>query len=692
VVSEAAAPTVAGADSAVGHPDAFAHRPDPGSDAGPADGTGTWHTRWRIWWPWLVGIAAGLVTLGPALAPGSLFSLDLVLTPQVPVPDGVWGLGPELPRRVPLMLPVAWLSPIIPGWLTGKVMIVASIAVAFVGVHRLVRDRGELAATGAGLLYAINPFMLTRISVGHLALVVGMALMPWALPSLLRPGDRLSRTFLWSFALGFSGYYGGMVSLVLVVAGLCNTRMRESVKVLGLWVVAQLPWLVPGLIVMNQGGGITDASSFTTIGRGVAGKAQILAGHGFWNFRYQSGFTGEQQHLGDQLLVAIPAFVLLGLAVIGARDLPREWRWASTALAGVGALLAVLSSFEYDANPYFALTRNPIGANLRESQRALPLYLVWMAPAAALGALRLARKITGRFSGHSSFVAACAWVIRAVPLGAALYLAAPGMWGLEGHLRSAQIPPGWEAVRSQVQDAPGAVVVLPWSAYNDYDLGGPHRVISPWPFYLGGDVLICSDPGRSSECGSGSEVAERADAREDAAGRLASASTEGHPIADGLADLGVRWVLLAHVPGAERYDLDEPGLERVVTSDSVDLYRVLRWRGMVVDAQGREVPSESLIGPVRRTDPSGPATLARAATPGWLRGLETAGTTANGLVELPEGGGLIWYWPVLVVLLGDVTCGVAVVIAVRGELRRKPGPDTSDTHRTDPVPLSASQG
>ncbi|OWY58831.1 hypothetical protein B7486_77860, partial [cyanobacterium TDX16] len=67
------------------------------------------------WWPWAAGILLGLVVMGPALAPGPLLNLDLVLFDDVPVPRGAWGLGPEFPRRVPTFLPLAWLSGLLGG-------------------------------------------------------------------------------------------------------------------------------------------------------------------------------------------------------------------------------------------------------------------------------------------------------------------------------------------------------------------------------------------------------------------------------------------------------------------------------------------------------------------------------------------------------------------------------------------------
>ena len=61
-------------------------------------------------WCWLAATLAGLVLVGPGLAPGAWLNLDLVVLADNPLPRGAWGLGPELPRRVPLWIPIAWLS------------------------------------------------------------------------------------------------------------------------------------------------------------------------------------------------------------------------------------------------------------------------------------------------------------------------------------------------------------------------------------------------------------------------------------------------------------------------------------------------------------------------------------------------------------------------------------------------------
>jgi hypothetical protein len=55
-------------------------------------------------WTWPAGVAAAVALVGRGLASGYPLSLDLVTAPRIPVPRGIWGLGPYLPRRVPLGL------------------------------------------------------------------------------------------------------------------------------------------------------------------------------------------------------------------------------------------------------------------------------------------------------------------------------------------------------------------------------------------------------------------------------------------------------------------------------------------------------------------------------------------------------------------------------------------------------------
>lgn len=593
------------------------------------------------WWPWLAGATVGLLVLGPALAPGALFNLDLVLTPVIPVPQGVWGLGPELPRRLPFMLPLAWASAVVDGAAAAKVALVALFALAFAGAARLVRGRGTPTVAAAGLLYGASPFLVTRVATGYLGVALMAAVLPWVLPRLARPADSPARTFLAAAALGLTGVTGGLAALLVVAAGLVATSGRRALTVLALTVAAQVPWLVPGLVVYRQGVDPAGGAGFVTRATGLGGPLRVLAGHGFWQDAFQVGRGGFG--------VAVVGGVLLVLGVLGHRDLPEAWRRPAGWLAVAGAVLALASSVPGLDALYDALTSTPVGAPLREGHRLLPLYLVWLAPAAALGARRLALGVAG--------ARRAAWL--ALPLVLGAWLALPGLWGAGGQLDPVDLPPEWGEARAVVHERPGPVASLPWAQYFDLNVAGGRRVLDVMPSYLGGDVLVASDPNL------GDPARERADPREPTMDLLALRVQAGEDVGAELAALGVRWVVLQHDIDWQTYGAlrDDPGLRRVVEGPTLELFEVVDWEGPVRTDAGAVLDADGPVAPVRGVDASGAATWARPGAWGWLRGTDPAAITSDGQLRLPAGEGPVWYWPALVVLVADAAFLVGVGLA-----------------------------
>jgi hypothetical protein len=588
-------------------------------------------------WVWLVGVVIAAALMGPALGPGSLLNLDLVSVPHLPVPHGVWGLGPELPRRVPLWLLLTWLSTLIGGDAAVKLLILIGLTVAFAGMYRLVRQPG-LVGLGAAGLYACSPFLLTRVAVGHLMILWAMALLPWALPDLLEPFRSLRRDLWWAAAIGIAGIYGGLVCGFVLAAGLIATRGRKLVPVVLAYLVAQLPWLAPVLVV-GWNGSIVDGSAFATPVSGLSGVGRLLAGHDFWNGFFQIG-----KNSGG--VAAVLGFAILALAVIGTPELPRPLRTPLVGLAATGLLVTVGLSVPGLERMGSWFTSTMVGGPFREPQRFLALYVIWAAPAAALGAARLARGLRG----------APAAGLSAVPLAVAVLLAGPAWWGFNDQLRPATFPTEWAQAKAAVDADPGTLVAFPWYQYFSFDVADNRLVLNVVPFYFGGDVVISSDPNITDD-----PRRERSDPREEQIRRLAGAARRGATVSDGLAAMGVRWLVLQRDVNWYQYTgvLDDPGLDLVVSGPTLDLYRVHAWAGAVTTPDGAVVPSSPVVSAYRRVDPSGPARLAAPFQAGWLRGWDAATASPDGLISLPEGSGPVWYWPGLVVIMADlITLGV----------------------------------
>ncbi len=583
-------------------------------------------------WPWLVGFVLALAVAGPALGPGLLLNLDLVLTPDPPVPNGIWGLGPELPRGMPYQAPLAWLSTLLDGALVGKAVMVAVLVVAFVGAHRLAAGAPVTARVAAGLVYAAGPFLVTRLAIGHVGTAAAAALLPWALPTLLRPGDSLRRTLLWSAAMGFWGINGGILAGAVVVTGLVADRGRRAPAVLGALLVGQLPWLVPGIVVSVQGIDPAGAENFATRMDGPLGVLRLAGGQGYFIEAFDVG--------ADQVLAPVIALVLVAVALTGWTRLPPAWGTRATALAAFGFVVAAASGVPGVDGAYAAVADSPLGLPLREGHRVLPLFLVWLAVASAQGWGRL----TPRFEGAGL-----------VGLGLAMVLVGPSLWGFGGQLRPVDQPSEWAEARRVIRDDPGPVLALPWGQYVRPTVIDGLLVHHPLPSVFGGDVLLAS--------GQGDEDApnERADPRQDVADAL-TAHLRARESADAeLAALGIRWVALLETvdPGYPGL-ADDPALDAVVTGPTLTLYRVR-------DAPLAEV--DPVLGPLARVEGASARTWYRPGASGWLRSWATAPTTDDGNLDVPAGSGPLWYWPSLLVLAADgVTVG-AVFLAVRRDRR-----------------------
>jgi hypothetical protein len=610
--------------------------------------------------PWVASAIVALVILGPVLRPGVLFNLDLIVPPRLATPSGFWGLGPELPRRLPMWAAIAWLSHLVPATVIAKVLMFAAIVGAWVGMTRLVEwidGTAPLVVTqGAAALYALSPFVLTRAVVGHFMVTVPHAVLPWVLPVLLRRPQRDRTVFLIAAALGAAGHFGGSIAVAVVaVAAVCRMLDRPA-RALVVTIAAQSIWVVPGIVVMltNQHISMSGTEAFPTHARGLDGLARLSAGGGFWNQYFQIGGSGW--------LTAVVGAVLLTLGVVGTRTLPDALRrflgslgalgWVVAATTALGGLSAVLSFFNSTV----------LMGIWRDSQRVLTLHLLWLAPTSALGARHLAGRCLG---GRRPVVAAA---LPALPLGLAVVLATPACWGFGGQLAADPLPPAWRDVRELVTEQPGTVLVLPWYQYFNLQLGdgAVRRVLNPMPLFLGGDVLSSSDNGLTER------NQESADPRERRAAELVDQIAAGSPVSSELGALGVTWVVVLEHPGTLVGGLlDDVHVERVVDGDGISLYRL--------DATARAgapvgAPSRwhlALLAEVPRS--TEPVVVARPASRGWFRGRLWAGSTDDGLLVAPQGTGPLWN-AAAVVLPVEAAWAVCLVAVGLSHLRRVKSP------------------
>jgi hypothetical protein len=491
--------------------------------------------------PWVVSAALALLALGPALAPGLTLSYDMVFVPRLDLTRDVVGLGDGLPRAVPVDAVVAVLTTVVPGGLLQKAVLLATLVLAGAGAGRLTgfllpEDRGSAAAVVAAAVYVWNPYVAERLVLGHWALLVAYAALPWLVVAAhqARDGDRraVARLVLLLGACALTPTGGLLGALVAgcVLAG----RWRMWLLAAGAWVVLDAPWWLPGLVheaTSGEGSAAAGVAAFAARGEGVLGPVGSVAGlGGVWSADVVPGSR-------ETVLGVLATVVLLGLAALGAGPLRRSPRGLLPARLAVASALGIALALA-GATPGLRdlladLVREvPAAGLLRDGQKWVAPWALLLSAAAGAGIARLTGAVRDR--GLRALVPAAAVVVVVALL--------PDMaWGVAGRLRAVDYPPEWQRAREAVSAAGGDVVVLPWGAFRRFDWNGDRTVLDPAGRYLPGSVVTDDDlvVGTRRIPGEG----QRAQAARDA--------LAGQDAAPALRRLGVRWVLV-HVgqPGA----------------------------------------------------------------------------------------------------------------------------------------------
>ncbi|HET8604354.1 MAG TPA: hypothetical protein VFM09_10525, partial [Marmoricola sp.] len=201
----------------------------------------------HLWAVVLVGLL-----LGPALGRGYVLTYDMVWVPHLAMRPDFLGLGSALPRAVPSDAVVAVLDDAVPGMLLQKLVLVAPLLAAAVGMLRFVGPglTGRLVVV---TLTVWNPFVAERLAIGHWTMLVGYGVLPWLVldGTRVRESGRLPWRVLLLLPLGSLSASAGLVSAAALLVPAAALRHRSGgLRTLGmcaLVLAANAPWLAAGL-------------------------------------------------------------------------------------------------------------------------------------------------------------------------------------------------------------------------------------------------------------------------------------------------------------------------------------------------------------------------------------------------------------------------------------------------------------
>lgn len=496
--------------------------------------------------------ALTLAILAPVLPPGFVLVYDMSFVPRQDLLPDTLGLGGSLPRAVPADALVALATAVVPGDLLQKLILVGMVFAGAMGVARLVPTDSVLTRSVAAVAYTWNAFLAERLLIGQWGLLLSYAALPWVAAAglALRRETTLRR---WAGLVVASlpaviTPTGGVLALGVALA---SAGWRRLPGVLGIAVVLNLPWWLPG--VLREQPAVSDPdgiAAFAVRGEGWAGPVLSLLGlGGIWNAEVVPASRDNP---------LLPGFTLLivGLAFWGVWRLHRVWGPPARALillAGLGLAIALAGSVPGPARGLaWAVGHVPGVGLLRDGQK----WAAWWALLLALGFALASEGLRGLSRDRLARVS--------IGVGALLLPVAilPDLaWGAMGRLEPVPYPRDWQVVREILADdeRPGDVLTVPLSAYRRFGWNGDRTQYDPALRYLPRPTVIADSlkVGRILVRGEDPRVSE-----------AVGAAIRGEP----LGRTGVGWVLVEHhTPGPS---VRLHGLRPVYRGQWLTLYRV----------------------------------------------------------------------------------------------------------------------
>lgn len=608
------------------------------------------------WAPLLLGVALAALVCYP-FAGGRLLLLDSTSGPHEPLlPAAAYGLDGGLTGGVPLTI-VFHLFDRLLGPSASVVPVVAFFPFATTGAARLVRTAAVPARLGAGLFYAVNPFVFDRLYAGQLGLLLGYALLPFAVTALVDAAHELhraSRAAFWTGAMVMMSEHFAWI-LVPVTAAIVVTRPRPALAslrlcgaALGAAAISSYLLAAPLLTGVRPAGPIGQLTLYRTRTDPRAGLLVNVAGlYGF--FRPGPLEPKDLFSRWPALLAALLLIVALGYVSV-LRDTARRRDGLAILAAGVAGYFLALGSqgptgtifvLVYEHIPGFVMMREP------------GKFAVLVALAYAYG---FGRGIEWLITGSRQKAARVMPVALAIALPVAY---TPNLLGgLGGQIKASEPPSTWFSASRLAGRA--TVLFLPWHEYFPTPFTDQRSIANPAPSYFAGTVLVSQNPG-------GGYAFTAEDPEHLFLDKLLGPPVDRSRLRVALAGLGVRFIALAKVADWRAFAgaTNAPGMQLVYSSRSMNLYAVRPTAAEIRDARRVRAidPVDYRILPGRL----GVVALPVPYSPGW----EINGSPAVRLPDgqagahAPAGGGIVHYQPSGGVIASELA-SLAAALGVAG--------------------------
>lgn len=451
--------------------------------------------------PYAFFVAVAVMLLWPLLSPGFILTLDMIFTPNIPLPDHVTS-------SYLFYFTLHVLNGFLPADLLQKIILLLLLCGSGIGMYRLVRYFTEqpnmTAAIIAGLVYMVNPFVYSRLMAGQFAVLLGYACLPFFIKSFLRlieePTTRNAiYAAAWLTVIGILSIHTLALCAVVMVVGLIVARIyrkKMAATVLAsatagvMFFVASFYWLLPLVAGESstaqaiQGFGGTDQAAFAAVGGSVWEQLVNIAGlQGFWADATEL-YVLPQQVLPSWPLITLGVWVLV---VYGYVRLRRQLdQTMNLHIIVFAALVAGVLATTLFSSLFTAL---PLAMGMREPHKFVGLVAVvfsvcigWSLAAiiAYIGRLYKNRYVTAA-------ITACALLV-------------PFAWtptmlgGMHGQLQPRTYPAEWFAANDflNADRSNFKALFLPWHGYQRFDFSG-RIIMNPADRFFDKPMLVSNE-------------------------------------------------------------------------------------------------------------------------------------------------------------------------------------------------------
>jgi len=429
---------------------------------------------------------------------------DMVFTPAMHSPVSM--LGPVRGTMdVALIYNLAWLvSRVIGAVLLQKAVLFLIAFLPGYLMYRNVPATRQWSRLFAGTLYAINPFVYTRMVMGQWGFLLGYALLPVVFASTLKTArkptaGRVAVTALWLAGAAVFSLHAGALALMVAAAVIVfeiASRPRAArtaaagLVVLVLFLVLSGFWLLPAVDGGGPGSTMTraDLKLFETRTTSRAGTALSVAGlYGFWKTQIDGLMPRKYIPLWPAFGILMTVFCLYGLFRYHSEPGRGPALLALAALAVIAFFLSLgarapvtggLFTFLFDHVSAFRLFREP--------QKFVALIVLAYA---VLGASGLDRVLARRRREKRPPVAArrARAVIPVVLLALVCLYSFRMFGGLWGQANAVSYPKSWSSAQEYLAKDSGDwyALYLPSFWYMRYDFTkSDYTITDPMPFYF----------------------------------------------------------------------------------------------------------------------------------------------------------------------------------------------------------------